>query len=128
MAEHLPQGPEHLDPAELQRRYEEKKRILEASGGTPEAKAVFRESFKEEVAARFPEIPPLQAAELPYSSAPVAGGDELTELVALALEKGIAAAVKKAERESPYLIDALHDELADHYYEKLVAAGKLNPD
>jgi len=71
-----------------------------------------------------PQIP----KSAPVVSVPANSDSELQELIGIALEKGIGAAVAKARTETPYLIDALHDELADHYYDKLIAAGLLSPE
>jgi len=120
----------HINEEELVRRFEEKKRLLESAGGKPETKDVFREVFRTHAAEKL-ERPqaPVQATEPPVSrQRDDIDDDALRSLVSLALEKGIASAVKKAEAETPYLVDALHDELADHYYEKLIASGKLRPE
>ena len=123
---------EHINEAELLRRFDEKKRLLETVGGKSEAKEIFREAFREHAAIVAP--PSSGATPSPAASAPPVSGHlhhgdpELGALVGLALDKGIGAAVRKAQSEMPYLIDALHDELADHYYEKLVASGKLTPE
>ena len=50
---------------------------------------------------------------------------QVRELVAIALQRSIQHAVKAAERETPYLLDELHDHLVDDYYEKLVALRKI---
>ncbi len=56
--------------------------------------------------------------------------DEATiaPMIAHAFVKGIASAVAEARKlGDPYLIDLLHDRLADEYYQKLVAARKVQP-
>jgi hypothetical protein len=46
--------------------------------------------------------------------------EKINELVDLALEKGITQALKKARQmKNPYLIDKLHDKLAEKYYQVL---------
>lgn len=124
-----------IDSAELVRRYEEKKKILEGSGLPLEGRDIFRAAFREHVApqAPFPQsdsqvIHPQIPKVAPPASAKADSENELQDLVGIALEKGIQAAVAKAQAETPYLIDALHDELADHYYDKLIASGLLNPE
>lgn len=111
------------------RRFEEKKRLLESTGAKPESKEIFKVTFREHIAERRPSV--IAAEPRPVSdSRPVstvaADDQELQSLVNLALEKGVFTAIKKAEAETPYLIDALHDTLVDHYFEKLVATGKLS--
>jgi len=47
-------------------------------------------------------------------------------LVDLALEKGVFEAVHTAKQlDNPYLMDELHDTIADHIYNRLVQDGKL---
>lgn len=130
-------SPEHVDEAELLRRFEEKKRLLEAAGLRTETKEVFREAFREHVAEKIAAAPVAPPAPPPATPPPPSGPTtpvdtavegELKSLVSLALEKSILDAVKKAEAQTPYLIDALHDELADHYYDKLIQSGQLKPE
>lgn len=122
-------SPEHINEAELMRRFEEKKRLLEATGVRPESKEIFRETFREHIAEGklfVRAVEPRSVSEKRHVGAAAADDQELQSLINLALEKGVFAAIKKAEAETPYLIDALHDTLVDHYFEKLVAAGKLS--
>ena len=119
-----PSSPE-INAEELARRFEEKKKLLENTGLKSEARDVFRDVFREHV------VPQISQSASVAGATPVASsGDktELKDLVSLALEKGILEAIAKAQAETPYLIDALHDELADHYYDKLLALGKISAD
>lgn len=136
MVEEFHQAPaasEHIDEAEIIRRYEEKKRLLGAEGVSREMRGVFKEAFREHVSEKVGALAPSAAAVTPVDDDDAlnrqAGKEaktELESLISLALEKGVYQAVRKATFETPYLIDALHDELADHYYDKLIAAGKLS--
>lgn len=122
-------APEQLNEAEIIRRYEEKKRLLEVAGTSHESKETFKEAFREHVSETIGEPTSKQGvnnAALPTFNDDAAPKAELDVLISLALEKGVYQAVQKATHETPYLIDALHDELADHYYDKLIAAGKLS--
>lgn len=50
----------------------------------------------------------------------------IEELVALAIAKGLASAIKVANSlKNPHLLDEFHDTLADKYYEKLLEMRKL---
>lgn len=124
--------PEHIDEAEVIRRYEEKKRLVESQGASREMRGVFKEAFREHVAEKVGDIapvsspPPATDDDATARAADKAARTELESLISLALEKGVYQAVSKASSETPYLIDSLHDELADHYYDKLVSAGKLS--
>lgn len=127
-----PSASEHIDEAEVIRRYEEKKRLLELQGGLREMRGVFKEAFREHVSEKVGNVAPVSSAppatddnDALIREAGKAAKTELASLISLALEKGVYQAVQKAAHETPYLIDSLHDELADHYYDKLIAAGKL---
>ncbi len=127
---------------ELERKLEEKKRELAESGAaSAEEKEVFREVLREHVEEARPQAP----AEAPSVSAPsvthVLADDlkkkvdevkkkelreeQVRELIEFALTRTIQDAVKVAERATPWLLDELHDHLADDYYEKLVQLRKL---
>ena len=117
---------------ELERKLEEKKRAL-AGEGQPVApeKEVFREVLREHIETVAPaalppisHIPPALAPPVAPTSAS-AQEDELAALVEIALGRTIEEAVKIAQANSPYLMDALHDRLVDQYYEKLIALRKL---
>ena len=127
-----PSSPE-INAEELARRFEEKKKLLENTGLKSEARDVFREAFREHVAPQISQSASVAGTipvASPKPSSDISSGDktELKDLVSLALEKGILEAIAKAQAETPYLIDALHDELADHYYDKLLALGKISAD
>lgn len=126
------QSAEHIDESEVIRRYEEKKRLLESQGTSHETRGVFKEAFREHISEKVGNLAPMSVAppatdddDALIREAGKAAKTELESLISLALEKGVYQAVRRAAHETPYLIDSLHDELADHYYDKLIAAGKL---
>ncbi len=132
---------------ELEQKLEAKKRELSAGGapsaeGVPPEKEVFREVMREHTEGMKPAAPSEEPALIPQLSvthAPPADAqkkaddddkkkkreEELQALVTYAFAHSIQSAVEKARAESPYLLDALHDRLADEYYEKMVALRKL---
>ena len=133
---------------ELEQRLEAKKRELAAGAGAPAEggpapeKELFREVMREHVDEVKRVSPSEESAIIPQLSVTHApGGDsqkkadddrkkqladeKLEALVAFAFAHTIQRAVEKASAESPYLLDALHDRLADEYYEKMVAMRKL---
>ena len=69
--------------------------------------------------------PPTSRPPIPPGGLQHPREEDTRALIEIALTKGIAEAVKIAERDSPYMLDELHDHLADDYYEKLVALRKL---
>ena len=124
----------------LEQKLEEKKRALAEAGASPqEEKEIFREVVREHVAESVAEqgapaatasilsAPSMSAAQKPaYDKATIdAREKKIVALVEYAMTHTIEAAVRAAEAESPYLVDELHDRLADHYYEKLVQLRKL---
>jgi hypothetical protein len=132
----------------LERKLAEKKRTLgESSPPSPAAespreKELFREVVREHIvesrtgasapaagvhispSASAGGVPP--AGPVPDASGAAAREQTVQTLVEYALTHTIEAAVSRAERETPYLIDELHDRLVDHYYEKLVQLRKLD--
>ncbi|MEK7541425.1 MAG: hypothetical protein AAB533_01095 [Patescibacteria group bacterium] len=115
----------------LERRLEEKKRELAERGSTvPPEKEVIREVVREHIESVVPaRVPPVSHAApvAPSGASPSAAHDDAVQnLVAQALSGTIADAVDTAYRESPYLLDALHDRLVDEYYDKLLALRKID--
>lgn len=131
--------------ARLERELEEKKRALAEQGKeAAQEKEILREVVRERMGEAAPSpIPSPAPAGEPLISAlkPASGSvspltthdlekerareERLKALVEFALSHTIERAVEKAQAESPYLLDALHDRLADEYYEKMVALRKL---
>ncbi len=115
----------------LEQRLEEKKRALAEQGtvARPE-KEIFRDVVREHMEFAAPSaVPPVSHVKAPLP--PVAGqsavqDDAVQNLVAQALSGSIASAMDRAYRESPYLVDALHDRLVDEYYDKLLALRKID--
>lgn len=145
MVEEIQREP-HISPEdeirELERKIAEKKReaaeklVLDRDRGKetkPEEKEMLREVLKERIEAlKQPPVSPqpLIPTPLPPAGKPADGivhprEEDTRALIEIALVKGIAEAVKIAERDSPYLLDELHDHLADDFYEKLVQLRKL---
>lgn len=120
---------------ELSRLLEEKKKVFAERGEAKEHKEIFQEVFSEKYKEAL--LPP---------SANVSGGaqapsphtrpsddpqhkllhdQQLQSLVDFALTRGLVNAVGRASRETPWLLDALHDRLSDEYYQKLVQAKEI---
>lgn len=119
----------------LEAKLAEKKRAL-AEAGEPmrEEKEIFREVVREHIAeVQPPIVAPAPASPSPGTAKPItqdpqavaAREQKINALIERAMTSSIEAAVRAAETESPYLVDELHDRLADHYYEKLVQLRKL---
>lgn len=117
---------------ELERLLEEKKKELIERGEEKEHKEIFKEVFQEKYRqiAGTPVPPPAAPGVAPATPAkpPVVSKEKETELQSLiqaAFSDGLVAAVNRAKAASPWLLDELHDRLADEYYEKLLQAGEI---
>ena len=139
-----PKGEWHIITPEeeiraLEAKLAEKKREHAAAGGALEGapheeKEIFREVMREHIAENRAPVDETHIAPARGVGAPLAAPDsaaaavreqKLATLVEYAFTYTIEAAVSRAEKETPYLIDELHDRLADQYYEKLVQLRKL---
>lgn len=132
----------------MEEQLQRKKRELAEQGvPIPPEKDVFRDVLKEHIETLRPSVlspsptsseppekvyppvpaPPAQAPQRPTVSIREEEVREKTvrQLVEKALTGTIEDAVRLAEKESPYYVDALHDRLVDEYYEKLLHARKL---
>ena len=123
--------PEEIKELELM--LEEKKRALAERGEEREHKEIFREAFKEKFGPA-PRVLPTPIAPSEPSATPKGKGDdtafyareeEMQSLVQLSFAKGVRQAIEAARRESPWLLDELHDRLIDEYYQKLVQAHQI---
>jgi hypothetical protein len=120
---------------ELEARLEAKKREMAASGAeTPERhifKSVVREHTGHEKSIPSAGTNTPTAQSISPQTTPLSPADEqiIDNLVTHAFTKGINAAVNEARKMNvPFLVDMLHDRLADEYYQKLLEARKLNTD
>src|SRR3989338_5270206 len=120
---------------ELERLLAEKRKTLEEKGIEKEPKEMFREVFKEYVEAKKPLLPP-PAVQLPSAVSDEQKNkadelkmkereEQLEHLINVSFEKGLLDAVTMAETMTPWLLDELHDRLADKYYDKLVQSDRL---
>lgn len=137
-----PASPEQ-EIKELEQKLEEKKRALAEQGNAmPQEKEILREVLREHIREDAPAepvekpsiIPQISVSHIPADDAKQKPDgqpqkevreEKLRALVQFALRHTIRRAVEKANAESPYVLDELHDRLVDEYYEKLVALRKL---
>lgn len=129
-----------ISPEEEIRQLEEKlaakKKEIEERGEIKHEKEVFREVLKEHIEEIRPGPADLTTGGKPAISdsamqtAQKIKDDEqksqLEHLLRVALGESLLKAVHIAEALGPYMLDLLHDTLADQYYEKLLAARKIN--
>lgn len=118
----------------LEQKLEAKKRELSERGvELPHEKEMFRQVLREhveEIKAPAPVYPVSQSDDSAQKTDDKQRGEERDEvvrrLIELALTSTIEKAVRRAEAETPYILDELHDHLIDDYYDKLVALRKIN--
>lgn len=121
---------------ELEAKLEAKKREMSAAGVEAPEKHLFHEVVREHARAEGDSnapTAPLSTAPTTYNAGTPAlspaDEQQLDTLVMHAFTKGISSAVHEARRLNiPFLVDMLHDRLADEYYQKLLEARKLNQE
>lgn len=119
--------------AELEAKLQEKKMQMERAGSPAPEKNIFKEVVRDHAFAKEATTAPsatvttTTAAPTTSTRLPTAAEEEaVTKHIAQAFIKGIPAAVREARSSgNPFLIDLLHDRLADEYYQKLLAARKV---
>lgn len=130
----------------LEQKLEAKKKELLAQKGEaaiPSEKEIFREVLKSHIEAIRPTPPKssAQASSQPQPASALADDqkkkideiqkkeereEEVRALIEYALTRGVENAVRVAQKATPYLLDELHDHLADEYYDKLLALRKVS--
>lgn len=124
--------------AELERLLEEKRQALAAEGKAIEEREAFGKTFRERYGEALATAPPpspsailplvLPADELTRHAEALGGKErqeQLEHLIALAFSKGVRAAADVARHATPWLMDELHDTLADRYYRQLIESRQL---
>ncbi len=129
--------------AELSRRIEEKRKVLESSHGIVEERELVASAVKEKIAELTPSGAPattsaVQPTSLPTTNLPASPQrasyldtigpgaiERLNVLLQMAVDHGLKKALKALETEEPFLVDAFHDAIADRYYEELKRHGVL---
>lgn len=119
----------------LESRLEAKKKELENSGAEKHEREIvaeiLRETTKDIPAPSSPSSTPAPlsddtAKQMAYDMEEKGHGEVIRDLIALALNKGLIAALKVANSlKNPHLLDEFHDNLADKYYEKLLETRKI---
>lgn len=116
---------------ELEQKLAEKKRLLEQSGETPERidkRTIFSAVLKEHIEQKVKEhhsTSPQPPAKPPETTEKEIIEQKIKPLIEIALTQGVEKAMKSVKEMTPYEIDAFHDQIVNHYYEMLLARGKL---
>lgn len=127
----MPQESIHEEIKWLEERLEAKKKELGVVGEGKHEKELVRDVIKETAVSPSPIGGPTvisddAAQKAAYDLKEKEHEHIIEELVALAMAKGLASAIKVANSlRNPHLLDEFHDTLADKYYEKLLEARKL---
>lgn len=119
--------------AALEARLAAKKQELLHSGVERHEKTLLKEAIAEHAGPSIPAVtstaPVATTQAAPARTATAAETAKVNLLIAHAFTKGIASAVAEAKKSGDaFLIDLLHDRLTDEYYQKLLAARKVNPN
>lgn len=132
MVEETKNGIHEREIRELEQLLEEKKKALFEQGEEREHKEVFKEVFREKYQqiAGTPAPTPTggSTTSVTLIKPPAVSKEKETELksfIEMAFADGLVSAVNHAKARSPWLLDELHDRLADEYYEKLLQAGEI---
>lgn len=128
-----------VEIAELQKKIDEKRNILENQNGIIEERELVSSALSElftGVGAQTTtnQVTPASDIKFTSSESPIDSGsyldqldDQTTTNVTSLIEElpnlGIAKVVAKASAESPFLVDVLHDALVDKLYGELVSRG-----
>ncbi len=123
----------HQEIAALEARLAAKKQELLHSGAEKHEKTLLKEAIAEHVTPSAPTVvSPISTATTQATPTRTATAAEIAQvnlLIAHAFTNGIASAVDEAKKSGDaFLIDLLHDRLTDEYYQKLLAARKVNPN
>jgi len=124
---------------QLVENFEERRRILESQGEQAPDKEIAKEVIKSEIEKGLETMPQQPVSGTEFVNVPTpqtishdlaVSEDEaqkiLNELIEIAFGKSIYQAVQSARKTSnAYLIDSLHDQLVDKFYERLVELGKI---
>lgn len=130
------QNPEafHQEIAELEAKLAAKKQELAGAGMESPEKIVFKQVVREHVtpseqpSASIPVVTPAAPVKASTRKPTTKEEQQLNVFVAHAFTKGLSDAIAEAKKTGDaFFIDMLHDRLADEYYQKLLAARKVNP-
>ncbi len=123
----------HQEIADLEAKLAAKKQELMNSGTETPEKIVFKQVVREHAApseqpkVAIPVVTPAQTS-IATRKPTTQEEQQLNVMIAHAFTKGIASAIAEARKTGDaFFIDTLHDRLADEYYQKLLAARKVNP-
>lgn len=117
--------------AELTKQIEAKRTVLEQTKGLIEEKEIVRQVVGEKISEASSVATPPPKVSSPKSSGKGSyldsADEETTEIVnallAIVFSKGIDVAIKEAQQQPPYILDAFHDALTDKIYDQLKEAG-----
>ncbi len=117
--------------AVLEAKLAAKKQELLKTGVESAEKTVFKQVVREHTEPAGPAqaqiATPATASTTSSQSLTPAQTQQLNLLIAHAFTHGLAAAVAEAKKMGDsFFVDMLHDRLADEYYDRLVAARKVN--
>lgn len=128
-----PQGKIEAEIAELTKQIEAKRRVLESDNGIIEEKEFVRSAVAEKISEIIPQFntPRTSSVKNDNKISYLDSADEETSetvngLLEIVFSKGIEDAIKEAEKQEPYIMDAFHDALTDKMFEELKTRKIIN--
>ncbi|MEI6296872.1 MAG: hypothetical protein WCO84_04480 [bacterium] len=123
--------------AELTKRIQEKRKVLEEQNGIIEEKDLIRSAVAEGISSSpssqtssssqkttVTTKSTEQKTDISYiDTIDPKTGEEVNRLIEIAFTKGIEAAFSEVSKDEPYVVDAFHDVLVDRLYEDLKNRG-----
>lgn len=111
----------------LEEKILEKRKELETKSSREVVHETLEEHIREETQTTRLPVPKTGALDDSSGQDTDTTQNHIDELVALAFKKGVVAAIKEARNShNPYIIDALHDALTDHFVKALESKGLLS--
>lgn len=128
-----PQGKIEAEIAELTKQIEAKRRVLESDNGIIEEKEFVRSAVAEKISEITPQFNVQKTSSIKNDNkiSYLDNADEETSetvngLLEIVFSKGIEDAIKEAEKQEPYIMDAFHDALTDKMFEELKTRKIIN--
>ncbi len=126
------QKPLETQIAELERQLQEKRAQLGQEGSAPYERAEVHQAVGEQIKQSVPSYQPASptaatGTQMPSWQDPALAGT-IQQLINVAFTQGVQAAVDQVMKtDNAALIDALHDALADQFYDELVSRRTITP-
>jgi len=123
--------------ADLTKRIEEKRKVLESEKGVLQEREIIKEAIANKISEKVPGYTPSPAPTTSANDIPAiaVGGisyldrvdeetkTEVNRLLGMVFSQGINTATQEAIKSGPFVLDVFHDALTDKMYEQLKSQG-----